>query len=545
MTVLRLAVAFTLVATGCTSLDDPDADGDGPAAALTGGSPIVGLAGKCLDVRGRASIDGASVVMWSCGGQASQAWLASGATIRGLGDRCLAVDTTAAGVRWVQGRRVELRACTGAANQQWTVRADGAVVGYEGKCLDVAGSSTADDTIVVVWPCLGGANQRWRVTPPPPPPPPPPPSASAEAGKSHFIAYLTSDSAITPFVASPTAAQQAWMRAHYWRMFAFSPYFDSRLAWSSPAWVYKDSYAIYPTGDAATAVTLANAAQFVLKDRAGNRLFIPYACGGGTCSQYAADIGNPQFRALWIAQARAALAKGYRGLHVDDVNLDWRISNGAGAAVLPIDPRTGVEMTLANWRRYFAEFMEQVRTAFPGVEIVHNSLWWVSDADPFVARQLAAADLINIERGVNDSGITRGAGPFGFETLLAYVDRRHAAGTDVLYFAYGTTRAQCEYNLASYFLTSSGGDGTTCRYQESPGAWWAGYDVALGEPLGARVKLASGVMQREYRGGVALVNQPGSPSVTVTLARPYRTTTGALVSSVTLGPAAGAVLVIP
>ncbi|MBK7196651.1 MAG: hypothetical protein IPH80_29580 [Myxococcales bacterium] len=36
MTVLRLAVAFTLVATGCTSLDDPDADGDGPAAALTG-----------------------------------------------------------------------------------------------------------------------------------------------------------------------------------------------------------------------------------------------------------------------------------------------------------------------------------------------------------------------------------------------------------------------------------------------------------------------------------------------------------------------------
>ena len=132
------------------------------AASLVGGRPLLGLADKCLDVRGRVAADGASLVMWSCGGQASQRWAPVGSTIRGLGDRCVTVDPSAAGIRWGQGRRVELRTCTGAATQQWTVRVDGTIAGYEGKCLDVAGASTADDTIAVVWPCLGGANQRWR-----------------------------------------------------------------------------------------------------------------------------------------------------------------------------------------------------------------------------------------------------------------------------------------------------------------------------------------------------------------------------------------------
>ena len=30
------------------------------------------------------------------------------------------------------------------------------------------------------------------------------------------------------------------MRAHYWRMLTYAPYFDSRVAWFPDAWVYKD-----------------------------------------------------------------------------------------------------------------------------------------------------------------------------------------------------------------------------------------------------------------------------------------------------------------
>lgn len=33
-------------------------------------------------------------------------------------------------------------------------------------------------------------------------------------------------------------------------------------------------------------------------------------------------------------------------MFVDDVNLDWRISNGDGVSVIPVDPNTGLLMTL-------------------------------------------------------------------------------------------------------------------------------------------------------------------------------------------------------
>ena len=35
-----------------------------------------------------------------------------------------------------------------------------------------------------------------------------------------------------------------------------------------------------------------------------------------------------------------------------------------------------------------AEFMEQIRRELPGAEIVHNSLWFDGDSDPYIRRQL-------------------------------------------------------------------------------------------------------------------------------------------------------------
>ncbi len=352
-------------------------------------------------------------------------------------------------------------------------------------------------------------------------------------GRSNYIAYTTSNSSILPFLENPKPVIRAWLLSHVWRMFAFSPYYDNKLSRSPPAWLYKDAYAVYPTGNQNETMTLDNATEFILRDANGQLLYIPYDCKNGSCPQLAADIGNQAFRDLWIKQARSKLALGYKGIHVDDVNLDWRVSDGHGNFTAPIDPRTNKTMTLADWRRYFAEFTEQIRAAFPNAEIVHNSLWWVPDTDPFAARQLKAANIINIERGVVDDGLTHGKGPFGFETLLDYVDKRHAHGTNVLYFAYGTTQTACEYNLASYFLTSTGKDGTTCLYANAPDNWWKGYDVALGNPIGDRVKLANGVLKRNYEYGVVLVNQPGAPTVTTSLAGKFKTLAGANSADIT------------
>jgi hypothetical protein len=153
------------------------------------------------------------------------------------------------------------------------------------------------------------------------------------------------ESSFDVYTQNPSAAQKAFMTSHYWRMRTYSPYFNSRLSWFPNAWVYRDSQAIYNPSSLAT-----QHPDWILKDRNGNKLYIQFGCSGGTCPQYAADNSNPDFRADWIAGAKAQLAAGYKGLFVDDVNMVARTGNGSGAYVAPVDPRTGLEMTDAVWQ---------------------------------------------------------------------------------------------------------------------------------------------------------------------------------------------------
>ena len=360
-------------------------------------------------------------------------------------------------------------------------------------------------------------------------------ATSTSPGNVRFA--KVADSAFDPYTQNPTPAQIDWMRAHYARMLTYTPYFDARLAWFPNAWVYKDLYAIYVGSTLAT-----QHPEWILRDAGGNKLYIPYGCSGGTCPQYAADPGNAAFRAYWIQQATTTLAAGYRGLFVDDVNLFLsRVGNGSGQAVVPIDPRTGAPMTEADWRRYLAEFTEQIRTAFPQKEIVHNAIWYVGVSDPYVQRELVAADVVCLERGVNDSGIVRGGGTYGFDTLLAYIDWIHAHARSVWFLAGAGTANAREYGLAAYFLVSTGTDALGNDPGGTPGDWWPGYDVSLGSPIGARYAW-NGVIRRDFTGGTVLLNEPGSATVTLALGTTYKDLAGNQHTSVTLGAAQGAVL---
>jgi hypothetical protein len=345
------------------------------------------------------------------------------------------------------------------------------------------------------------------------------------------------DSSFDQYTGNPTQAQKDWMRAHYWRLVAYTPYFDSRLAWFPDAWFYKDLYAIYPSSSLVSAHP-----EWILRDMQGNRLYIPWGCSNGTCPQYAADIGNPDFRAFWLGEARAALAKGYRGIWVDDVNmLIARVSNGSGQPVAPRDPRTNAAMTEADWRRYMAEFTEAIRAAFPQKEIAHNALWFVGTSDPYVQRQMASADFFSLERGVNDSGIVRGGGTYGFETLLALADWMHQHGRAVFFQPSATSDQGREYGLAAYFLVSTGTDTIGNSPGGTPDDWWPGYDVSLGGASGARY-VWNGVLRRDFERGIVLVNQPGASQVTLDLGGTYVDVRGQSRTSVTLGAAQGAVL---
>ncbi|MGN9906989.1 ricin-type beta-trefoil lectin domain protein [Phytohabitans sp. LJ34] len=79
--------------------------------------------------------------------------------ITGLAGKCVDV----AGASTANGTAVQLYACNGTGAQQWTRGADGTVRAL-GKCLDVAGPSTADGAQTHLWDCHGGASQQWTYT---------------------------------------------------------------------------------------------------------------------------------------------------------------------------------------------------------------------------------------------------------------------------------------------------------------------------------------------------------------------------------------------
>ncbi|MGW5372706.1 lectin [Streptomyces sp. NPDC004009] len=78
----------------------------------------------------------------------------------GLAGKCLDV----AGGSSANGTAVQLYDCNGSAAQRWTVAADGSVQAL-GKCLDVTSASTADGAKVQLYDCNGTGAQRWSYNP--------------------------------------------------------------------------------------------------------------------------------------------------------------------------------------------------------------------------------------------------------------------------------------------------------------------------------------------------------------------------------------------
>ncbi|MEV4168736.1 ricin-type beta-trefoil lectin domain protein [Nonomuraea sp. NPDC049709] len=82
-----------------------------------------------------------------------------GGPITGLAGKCVDV----AGGSSADGTAVQLHTCNGTAAQQWTRPGDGTLRAL-GKCLDVVDHGTADGSRLQLWSCTGAANQQWTHT---------------------------------------------------------------------------------------------------------------------------------------------------------------------------------------------------------------------------------------------------------------------------------------------------------------------------------------------------------------------------------------------
>ena len=143
--------------TGADRGADRTAGASSDALSTTGA--LIGLGGKCLDVFGGATSDGATIGIWDCNSAAWQHWSSVGRTLVGVGKKCLDVN----GNGTAAGTRVQLWTCNGGGSQDW-VFADGELVNPEsGKCLDVTGDQNADGATVEIWDCTGAPNQLWQL----------------------------------------------------------------------------------------------------------------------------------------------------------------------------------------------------------------------------------------------------------------------------------------------------------------------------------------------------------------------------------------------
>ena len=354
------------------------------------------------------------------------------------------------------------------------------------------------------------------------------------AGTAKF--ELRTSSAFDKYTNNPTSTVKTWMQSHLWRFQTSSPYFDSQLSWMTNSWAYIDLYAVYTGSTLAT-----NHPEWILHDGSGKKLYIPWGCANGTCPQYAADVSDPAFRSWWISNAAAELSAGYKGVWIDDVNLEYRISDGNGNTVAPIDSNTGQAMTADNWRMYVAQFVEQIRAALPAYEILHNSIWYASPteySDQYVQRQMKAADYINLERGISDPGVVGMSGKFSVGDFLSYVDLAHSFGKNVVF---DELSRNGDYGLAGYLLINNGNDALGDQ-TVTPDNWWAGYNVNLGAPQGPRYTWHN-LLRRDFAQGFVLLNPPKTAAVTVTLPGPMtKLDDGSYISSITLNPGQAVVL---
>lgn len=358
---------------------------------------------------------------------------------------------------------------------------------------------------------------------------------NSQPGCVHF-AMRTDSNFSNNYLTNTSDQNKTWFNTHFWRIQGSYGSFDRNLSWYPNAWAYLDSYGFHPDN-----ALVSQHPEWFFHDQYGNSLYIPWGCRGGHCSQYAADFSNPQYRAWFIQHTQEVLARGYKGIWLDDVNLQPRISDGNGQNVMPVDSATGQPMTLSAWERYFADFLTQLRQAIPNAEILHNSIWFAGSGlpgtDPYVQQEIKAADFINMERGVDDNNITGDNGYWSLQSEFRFVDTIHSLGKAVDIQNYGFDG---DYGPACYYLVSGGKDAFG-NDAITPDNWPSNLDADLGQPINARYNW-NGLIRRDFQNGFVAVNVPGAPHVNVSLPAGYTDTDGTSVSTLSLDAQQGIIL---
>ena len=126
---------------------------------------------KCLDVYLAQTAAGTNVMVYDCNGTAAQPFHLDAEDNQLIyaqdTSKCLAPEGSIVS----QGRSLKIENCASSGSarlaQTWILDANGLIRnGLDpSQCVDIVGSNTANSTDIIMWPCHGGANQRWSLYP--------------------------------------------------------------------------------------------------------------------------------------------------------------------------------------------------------------------------------------------------------------------------------------------------------------------------------------------------------------------------------------------
>ncbi|WP_329312661.1 ricin-type beta-trefoil lectin domain protein [Streptomyces sp. NBC_01262] len=140
-------------ATSSTSATTDSGDRAGGVTIVSYGS------GRCIDVSGGSSSDGARLEIMDCTGAARQTWkFMTDGTVRAMG-KCMDVNGgSREDTAWIQ-----LVTCNGTGAQQFVLNSSHDLVNIQAdKCVDVTDGATANGAYLQQWTCTGGQNQKWH-----------------------------------------------------------------------------------------------------------------------------------------------------------------------------------------------------------------------------------------------------------------------------------------------------------------------------------------------------------------------------------------------
>jgi hypothetical protein len=113
----------------------------------------------CVDDNAGSSTDGTIVQIWACNGGSNQNWtVETNGTIE-INGKCLDIANNST----ADGALIDLWDCNGGGNQQWEAEGSTIVNPQSGKCLDDPAGSSTEGTQLDLWTCNGGANQNWEL----------------------------------------------------------------------------------------------------------------------------------------------------------------------------------------------------------------------------------------------------------------------------------------------------------------------------------------------------------------------------------------------